>query len=91
MIEWIVRAGLRNYKAVEQSKNRKLARFTNKTPVVAMYNVGQLLGTEGSEVKEEVNKKLDEKRKKHDEKLWQKYVRQEEQSAIGMKDACRIF
>ena len=62
MLEWIVRAGLRNYREVEQSKNRKLARFTNKTPVVALHSVNQLLGNQESDVKEEVNKKLASKR-----------------------------
>ena len=59
MVEWVVRASLRNYQAVEHGKYRTVARFKDKTPIEALTSVNYLVGTPRSQVTNEVNEEFE--------------------------------
>ena len=91
MVEWIVKAALRAYPAVEKSKSKKVQnRFTqpieSSDPALKKFlaSTGNIpFGDMDDEEKAAFEKKKTLR--------WNRYVREEAKSAVHMQDICTIF
>ena len=92
VVEWMAREAIRVYPAVEATKPSKALRFDMSNQKVQMQgSMKVLLAKAGLIDADEDDEEVMAAVEKYREQKWNRHLREDAKSAVGMKDICSIF